>query len=102
MYILVMPYVPGCKDKQDWADKELLQLVDDEGLYLLNREDICKGVVTGVDPRYGTKSTLDLAICNEFMINQVSGMYIDEEEVFRPTKYAEKITKLTIIVLFWI
>ena len=93
--------IPGCKDKQDWAGVELVKLVDNDGLYLLNREDLCKGVVTRVDPRNGTRSTLDLAICNEFMVGQVSGMAIDEDEIFKPTKYAKKITKTdhnTIIV----
>ena len=64
--------VPGCADKQDWAGAELLDLIDQEGLYLLNREKVCKGVVTRIDPRYGTKSTLDLAICNEFMMMTMS------------------------------
>ena len=85
--------IPGCTDKQDWAGAEMLELVDNEGLYLLNREEICQGVVTRVDPRNGTRSTLDLAICNEYMIDQVSGIVIDEEEEFKPTRYANKITK---------
>ena len=85
--------IPGCTDKQDWGGAELIKLVDSEGLHLLNREDVCHGVVTRVDPRNGTKSTLDLAICNEFMIRQVSGMVIDEKEEYKPTKYAKKITK---------
>jgi hypothetical protein len=43
-----------------------------------------------VDPRNGTKSTLDLAICNEFMVAEVQKMCIDEAEIFRPTKYVGK------------
>ena len=71
----------------------MLQLIDREGLHLLNRADICKGMITRVDPRNGTRSTLDLAICNEFMIKEVLGMVIDEEEEFKPMKYAKKCTK---------
>ena len=88
------PGIPGCHDKQDWGGGELLKLIEDEGLYLLNREEICQGVVTRVDPRYGTKTTIDLAICNEYMIEEVLEMTIDEKEEFRPTKYnSKKITK---------
>ena len=56
---------------------------------------MCKGVVTRIDPRYGTKSTLDLAICNEFMIDDVKDMVIDEKEQFKPTKYGTKKTTKT-------
>ena len=72
--------IPGCNDKKDWGGEEMLKLIDNEGLYLLNREEICEGIVTRVDPRNGTKTTIDLAICNEFMIADVCGMKIDEEE----------------------
>ena len=33
--------------------------------------DMCDGVVTRVDPRNGTKSTIDLAVCNTFMMDKV-------------------------------
>ena len=89
------PGIPNCNDKQDWGGVELLDLIDSEGLYLLNREELCRGVVTRVDPRNGTKSTLDLAICNEFMIDGITEMTIDEEEEFRPTKYGGKKTTRT-------
>ena len=82
--------VPGCGDKQDWGGVELLRLIESEGLYLLNREKLCKGVVTRIDPRNGTRSTLDLAICNEYMISEVKDMLIDEEEEFKPTRYNTK------------
>ena len=86
--------IPGCQDKQDWAGAEMLQLIREEGLHLLNSAKLCEGVVTRVDPRNGTKSTLDLAICNEFMIAEVEKMCIDEAEMYRPTKYVgKKITK---------
>ena len=87
--------VPGCADKQDWAGAELLNLIDHEGLYLLNREKVCKGIVTRIDPRNGTKSTLDLAICNEFMISEVKDLVIDEKDQFKPTKYGTKETTKT-------
>ena len=59
--------IPGCRDTQDWGGVEMLKLINSEGLYLVNREELCKGVVTRVDPRNGTKSTLDLAICNDYI-----------------------------------
>ena len=86
--------IRGCKDKQDWAGLEFLQMIECEGLYLVNREDVCEGVVTRIDPRNGTKSTLDLVVCNEFAINDVKEMIIDEDEELKPKRYAgKKITK---------
>ena len=86
--------IAGCKDNQDWAGKMLLELIEDEGLCLVNREDICKGIVTRVDPRNGTKSTLDLAICNEFMLSHITEMVIDEAEEYKPARYSgKKVTK---------
>ena len=85
--------IPGCIDKQDWGGVEMLKLIDGEGLHLLNRNDMCRGMVTRVDPRNGTRSTLDLAICNEFMLKEVLGMVIDEDEEFKPIKYAKRSTK---------
>ena len=55
--------IQNCKDKQDLAGGILLIMIEEEGLYLVNREEICQGIVTRVDPRNGTKSTLDLLIC---------------------------------------
>ena len=57
-YVHVGGAIPGCGDKQDWDGVELLKLVDNEGLYLLNREELCTGLVTRIDPRNGTRSTL--------------------------------------------
>ena len=86
--------IPGCQDVQDWAGAEMLHMIREEGLHLLNSEKLCEGIVTRVDPRNGTKSTLDLAICNEFMIAEVQKMCIDETEMYRPTKYVgKKVTK---------
>ena len=88
------PAISGCRDKQDWGGFEMMKLIEQEGLYLLNRENCCKGIVTRIDPRNGTKSTIDLAICNEYMIEEVLEMAIDEEEEFRPTNYGvNKTTK---------
>merc|ERR1712150_296774 len=86
--------IAGCTDKQDWGGLSILELIDKEGLYLLNREDVCEGIVTRVDPRNGTKSTLDLAICNEFMVENINKMIIDEKEEFKPSRYhGNKVTK---------
>ena len=49
--------------------------------------------MTRVDPRNGTRTTIDLAICNEFLISTIQNMKIDEDELFRPTNY--KGTKTT-------
>ena len=87
--------IPGCKDCQDWGGREFGQMIKDEGLHLLNSEELCEGTVTRVDPKNGTKSTLDLVICNEFMIDEVEKMKIDEEELFKPTNYNRKRTTKT-------
>ena len=49
--------ISNCNDRQDWAGKILLEMLKDEGLILLNDQNMCKGVVTRVDPRNGTDST---------------------------------------------
>ena len=82
--------IPGCKDEQDWGGVKVLEIIESEGLYLVNREELCNGIVTRVDPRNGTRSTLDLAICNEHMFTNITEMVIDEKEEFRPTKYCGK------------
>ena len=48
--------VSACKDVQDTGGKMLLSVVKEEGLTIVNNLDLCDGVVTRVDPRYGTKS----------------------------------------------
>ena len=56
----------------------------------MNCLDICDGIVTRVDPRNGTKSTIDLAICNTFMNEMLDHMHIDEKEDLRLKKYGKK------------
>ena len=75
--------ISGCKDVQDWGGKKLLSLVVDEGLTIINNSEKCEGLVTRVDPRNGAKTTIDLAICNAFMVNNVLKMSIDEDEKWR-------------------
>ena len=84
--------IKGCNDVQDWGGKELWSMIQEEGLSLLNATDICSGVVTRVDPRNGTESTIDIAICNGFMVNKVREMGIDEEGEFKLKNYGKKIT----------
>ena len=71
----------------------LLSVVKEEGLTIINNLDICDGVVTRVDPRNGTETTLDLAICNTFMVEMLEKMYIDEDEQWKLKNYAKKVTK---------
>ena len=86
--------IKNCKDKQDVGGKEVIKIIKNEGLILLNNTDICKGVVTRIDPRNGTKSTIDLAVCNEIMMKKITSMEIDENELIKPTNYKNnKITK---------
>ena len=85
--------VKNCKDAQDWGGKMLLSMLKDEGLVLLNDVSSCKGVVTRVDPRNGHKSTIDLAICNTFMLPNVKGMAIDECGVLKLKRYGTKTTE---------
>ena len=85
--------IRGYHDKQDWGGKALLELIKEEDLELVNNSEVCRGVVTRVDPRNGTKSTIDLAICNKFMLDKIKEMEIDEEGLIKPTKYTK--TKVT-------
>ena len=48
--------IPLSHDKQDWAGAELLELIHEEGLFLVNGMDKCRGVVTRIDPRNGTET----------------------------------------------
>ena len=70
----------------------LNKLLKDEDLILLNNSSRCKGIITRVDPRNGTCSTIDLAICNRLMDGKVLNMVIDEKGVIKPTKYGKKVT----------
>ena len=93
--------IAKCKDKQDYGGEILINLVKDEGLTIVNNLDLCEGVVTRVDPRNGTASSIDLVICNTFMLDKVEKMVIDEEEQWKLKKYAKCVTKTdhhTIIV----
>ena len=85
--------IDGCKDAQDWGGKELMAMVKEEGLILVNSLDLCEGVVTRVDPRNGTESTLDLAICNSLMLQKISRMVIDEDQNLPLKKYGTKVTQ---------
>ena len=85
--------ISGCNEEQDWAGKMLLELIDDENLILLNALELCEGVITRVDPRNGNGSTIDYAVCNQFMSSKIMEMKIDESEQYRPTNYASVIKK---------
>ena len=70
-----------------------MEVVMEEQLILGNGLDICEGIVARVDPRNGTCTTLDLALCNSFMVDSLQSMQIDEDQVLRPTNYGKnKIT----------
>ena len=85
--------IKGCNDVQDWGGEVFLEMIESEGLILLNNLDLCNGVVTRVDPRDGNESTIDLVICNTYMIRSVKKMDIDEHGSLRLTNYGKKITK---------
>ncbi len=85
--------INNCKDVQDWGGKTLLSVLDKEGLTLLNNEDLCDGIVTRIDPRNGTESSIDLAICNSFLLAYVDEMKIDEDGQWKLKKYAKKVTQ---------
>ena len=85
--------IKGVTEKQDSGEKEHWKLINDENLVLLNSLELCSGVITRIDPRNGNGSTIDLAICNQFMSDKVLDMSIDESEMYKPTNYAQKIKK---------
>ena len=81
--------ITGCSDVQDWAGKELWSMLQEEGLLLINAMDKCSGIITRIDPRDGSVSTLDLAICNVYMMDQVNKMTIDEEGDLKLKNYGK-------------
>ena len=85
--------IDGCQDQQDNGGKLLMSIVNDEGLTVVNSKDICVGCVTRVDPRNGSVSTIDLAVCNTFMLNKIKKMSVDEGGEYRLTKYGKKVTQ---------
>lgn len=85
--------ISGCQDSQDWGGKELMCMIREEGLTLLNGLELCSGVVTRVDPRNGTKSSIDLAICNTFMIGKIEKMDIDESGNLSLKNYGKNTTQ---------
>ena len=84
--------VSACEDSQDAGGKMLLSVIKEEGLTIVNNLNLCDGVVTRVDPRNGTKSTIDLAICNTYMIDKIDKMDIDEKGEWKLKKYGKKVT----------
>ena len=70
-----------------------MKMVTEENLVLINALDLCYGTITRVDPRNGKGSTIDLALCNQFLINNVMKMEIDEEELIKPTNYTPTVKK---------
>ena len=85
--------ISGCDDEQDWVGKVLVKLIEEENLILLNALELCEGIVTRIDPRDGKVSTIDVAICNQFMSSKIVEMKIDECEQYKPTNYASTIKK---------
>ena len=55
-------------------------IIKDQNLILVNRSECCSGVITRIGPRTGKGSTIDLAICNQFMKENILEMKVDEEE----------------------
>ena len=85
--------ISKCTDAQDWGGKIFLEMLESEGLILLNNSVVCNGVVTRVDPRDGSESTIDLVICNTHMMGYVVGMDIDECSSLKLINYGKKVTK---------
>ena len=83
----------GCNEDQDWGGKEIMQLIKDENLILVNSSERCTGIITRIDPRTGKGSTIDLAICNQFMEENILEMKIDEDENYKPTNFGKSIKK---------
>ena len=85
--------IKGCVENQDWSGKVLMKMIEDENLVLLNTLDLCEGVITRVDPRDGKGTTIDLALCNQFLASKIIEMKIDEEDIYKPTNYASTTKK---------
>ena len=94
--------VSKCKDVLDMGGQMLLSLVEKEGLTIVNDLTLCSGCVTRVDPRNGTESTIDLAICNTFLTDKSLSMTIDEGKQSRLKKYGKKRRQKQIIIRFWL
>ena len=87
--------IEGCPEKQDWGGKFLLDMIKEEGLVLMNGEDICSGTITRIDPRTGKGSCLDLVLVNQHVYSNVMAVDIDEKGLYKPANYDAKHKKLT-------
>ena len=87
--------ITGDIDKQDWGGKLLMDIIEEEGLILMNKENNCSGVITRVDPRNGKGSCLDLVVVNRYVYKDIMAVEIDEKGLYRPANYTAKVKKMT-------
>ena len=69
--------IEGNKNKINRNGRKLREIMERRNLTLLNNTDLCKGLWTRIGNE--GKSAIDLAVCNEEMLNLIHDMKIDEE-----------------------
>ena len=85
--------IKGGLEEQDWGGGEFMKMVEEQNLVLMNVLDLCSGIITRVDPRDGHGSTIDLALCNQFLVNNIKEMKIDEDGLFKPANFTPVLKK---------
>ena len=71
--------IKGNSHKVNRNGRKLRDLIERRNLSIINNSDVCKGLWTRVCE--SSKAAIDLAICNEAMMNKIKCMEIDEERV---------------------
>ena len=81
--------VEGNTSKVNKSGEILRSFVERRELTIINNTDICCGKWTREDPK-GGKSILDLAICNQNLIGQITRMSIDEDHKLKLIRRKKK------------
>ena len=81
--------VEGNTSKVNKSGEILRSFVERRELTIINNTDICCGKWTREDPK-GGKSILDLAICNQNLIGQITKMSIDEDHKLKLIRRKKK------------
>jgi len=83
--------ISGNKEETNNAGKALLNLERKTNSIIVNKTEKCKGKWTRVNTKKAEeKSILDYVMTNESIYEDITEMYIDEDKIYKLTKYKGK------------